>query len=120
MKERSRRMLERWRNFGCEGFEFRGAEFADSIDERELLRRHPWRAQGGEGDEGEAQEGVRQVASSGEERGRLGVARQPGNRDRPPRRQRHSDGGFGRRRRHYCDVQHREMGGGCMTGGVHV
>ena len=22
--------------------------------------------------------------------------------------------------RHYCDVQHREMGGGCMTGGVHV
>ena len=29
-------------------------------------------------------------------------------------------GGFGRRRRHYCDVQHRKMGGGCMTGGVHV
>ena len=85
-------MLERWRNFGCEGFEFRGAELADSIDERELLRRHPWRAQGGEGDEGEAQEGVRQVASSGEEHGRLGVARRPGNRDRPPRRQRHSDG----------------------------
>ena len=22
--------------------------------------------------------------------------------------------------RHYCDVQHREKGGGCMTGGVHV
>ena len=74
MKERSRRMLERWRNFSCEGFEFRGAELADSIDERELLRRHPWRAQGGEGDEGEAQEGVRQVASSGEGRGRLGDA----------------------------------------------
>ena len=29
-------------------------------------------------------------------------------------------GGFGRRRRHYCDVQHRKKGGGCMTGGVHV
>ena len=67
-------MLERWRNFGCQEFEFRGAELADSIDERELLRRHPWRAQGGEGDEGEAQEGVRQVASSGEGRGRLGDA----------------------------------------------
>ena len=63
-----------WRNFGCEGFECRGAELADSIDERELLRRHPWRAQGGEGDEGEAQEGVSQVASSGNGRGRLGDA----------------------------------------------
>ena len=29
-------------------------------------------------------------------------------------------GGFGRRRCHYCDVQHRKKGGGCMTGGVHV
>ena len=32
------------------------------------------------------------MASSGDERGRLGVARRPENRDRPPRRQRHSDG----------------------------
>ena len=95
VKERSRRMLERWRNFGCEEFEFRGAELADSIDERELLRRHSWRAQGGEGDEGEAQEGVRQVASSGRRRGRLGDARRPGKRDRPPRRQRHSGGASG-------------------------
>ena len=86
-KEGSRRKLGRLSSFGCGGFEIRGAELADSIDERELLRRHPWRAQGGEGDEGEAQEGARQVASSGEERGRLGVARRPGNRDRPPRRQ---------------------------------
>ena len=62
-----------------------------------------WRARGascvvhgeteeGEGEESEAQEGARQVASSGDERGRLGVARRPENRDRPPRRQRHSDG----------------------------
>ena len=77
-KEGSRRKLGRLSSFGCGGFEIRGAELADSIDERELLRRHPWRAQGGEGDEGEAQEGARQVASSGEERGRLGVARRPG------------------------------------------
>ena len=32
------------------------------------------------------------MASSGDERGRLGVARRPENRDRPPRRRRHSDG----------------------------
>ena len=100
VKERSRRMLERWRNFGCEGFEFRGAELADSIDERELLRRHPWRAQGGEGDEGEAQEGVRQVASSGEGRGRLGDATDARARGDVPRRPRN---GFGRRRCHYCE-----------------
>ena len=34
--------------------------------------------------------------------------RRPGNRDRPPRRQRHRDG---RLRRHYCDVQHRKKYG---------
>jgi len=64
------------------------------------------RGGGGEGTEG---------AEGSEAGGELGKAawstwrrhRRPGNRDRPPRRQRHSDGGFGRRRRHYCDVQHR-------------
>ena len=95
VKERSRRMLDMWRNFGCEGFECRGAELADSIDERELLRRHPWRAQGGEGDEGEAQEGVRQVASSGEGRGRLGDSTDDRARGDVPRRHATASGGVG-------------------------
>ena len=120
VKERSRRMLERWRNFGCEGFEFRGAELADSIDERELLRRHPWRAQGGERDEGEAQEGVRQVASSGEGHGRLGDATD----GRKTGIGFHDDThGGGRLREASAPLLRRAAqgkGGGCMTGGVHV
>ena len=73
-KEGSRRKLGRLSSFGCGGFEIRGAELADSGGDGELLKRRPWRTQGGEGDEGEAQEGARQVASSGEGRGRLGDA----------------------------------------------
>ena len=54
----------------------------------------------GEGEQGEAQEGARQVASSGEGRGRLGDATDGRARDDVPRRPRN---GFGKRRRHYCE-----------------
>jgi hypothetical protein len=74
VKERSRRMLEMWRNFGCEGFEFHGEKLAESAGDSELAHSPFMATQGGEGDEGEAQEGARQVASSGEGRGRLGDA----------------------------------------------
>ena len=80
-----------------------------------------------EGGGREGTEGAEGSAAGGE----LGKAawstwrrhRRPGNRDRPPRRQRHSDGGFGRRRRHYCDVRTgRSMGeeGERLTCGGHV
>ena len=32
----------------------------------------------------------------------------------------HSGGELRESSGHYCDVQNREKGGGCMTGGVHV
>ena len=35
-KERSRRKLEMWRNFGCEGFEFHGEKLAESAGDSEL------------------------------------------------------------------------------------
>ena len=98
VKEGSRRKLGRLSSFGCGGFEIRGAELADSADEHELLRRCPWRAKEGEGEQGEAQREVRQVTSSGSRRGRVGDVRQPQKRDRPPRRHAQRWGGFGRRR----------------------
>jgi len=36
VKERSRRMLWTWRNFGCEGFEFHGEKLAESAGDSEL------------------------------------------------------------------------------------
>ena len=102
-KEGSRRKLGRLSSFGCGGFEIRGAELADSIDERELLRRHPWRAEEGEGEPGEAQEGTRQVASSGKRAWstwRHSTAGKPGSASTTATTQRWR--GFGRSHLHYC------------------
>ena len=77
-KEGSRRKLGRLSSFGCGGFEFRGAELAESAGDSELAHSPSMATREGEGEQGEAQEGARQVASSGEGRGRLGVARRPG------------------------------------------
>ena len=63
-----------WRNFGCEGFEFHGEKLAESAGDRELAHSPSMATREGEGEQGEAQEGARQVASSGEGRGRLGDA----------------------------------------------
>ena len=54
VKERSRRKLEMWRNFGYGGFGSYGEKLANRAGERELLKRCPWRTQGGEGEEGES------------------------------------------------------------------
>ena len=84
-----------WRNFGCEGFEFHGEKLAESAGDSELAHSPFMATQGGEGDEGEAQEGARQVASSGEGRGRLGdppTAGKPGSASTTTR----TAGSFGR------------------------
>ena len=104
-KEGLRRKLGRLSSFGCSGFEIRGAELADSADEHELLRRRPWRTQGGEGEESEVQTGVRQVASSGKLRGRLGDTTDGRATRRCPRRPRTASG---ESERHYCEP--------CVTG----
>jgi len=48
------RKLGRWRRFGCDGFKIHGKKVAESADERELLKRHSWRTEEGEEEEGEA------------------------------------------------------------------
>jgi len=105
MKEGSRRMLEMWRNFGCEGLEFHGEKLAESAGDSELAHSPFMATREGEGERGEAQREVRQVASSGEGRGRLGDATDGRARGDVPRRPRN---GFGRRRCHYCEP--------CVTG----
>ena len=53
-KEGSRRMLEMWRNFGCEGLEFHGEKLAESAGDSELAHSPFMATREGEGEGSEA------------------------------------------------------------------
>jgi len=53
-KERSRRKLEMWRNFGSEGFEFHGEKLAESAGDSELAHSPFMATREGEGEGSEA------------------------------------------------------------------
>ena len=120
-KEGSRRKLGRLSSFGCGGFEFRGAELAESAGDSELAHSPSMATREGEGEESEVQTGVRQVASSGKLRGRLSDATDGRARGNVPRRPRTASG---ESECHYCEPcvtgRNREKGGESMTGGVHM
>ena len=92
-KEGSRRKLGRFSSFGCDGFEFHGKKLAESAGDSELAHSPFMATREGEGEESEVQTGVRQVASSGKLRERLGDATDGRATRRRPRRPRTASGG---------------------------